>query len=208
MVRFSNRAVFKLMYELVTRRLLDRNVGWARSFDDLVDLRRGRTSHCQTIGVEAHQSSSYNHPPEGVARREMGCDREIGDLLARISEQSCTGHKEGLRPALFDTGKRRFEFVGRSDVDGREGQPELACRLVQRCPFQSGGHPVSEVTQDSHSLEARYDFFENLQSLSVYLQRRFGGDAGHLSAGVRKACDEPKLHRETDRYEHRRNAAG
>ena len=64
----------------------------------------------------------------------MGCDREIGDLLGRITEQRCTGYKEGFRPALFDTGKRRFEFVGRSDVDGREVNPS------SRAAWSSAAH--------------------------------------------------------------------
>src|ERR1700730_6280618 len=150
---------------------------------------------------------AMNHPPEGVARREMGCDREIGDLLARISEQRCTGHKEGLRPALFDTGKRRFEFVGRFDVGGHEGQPELTCRLVEGCPFKLPGSGV-EVPKDRHSVEVRHDFLENLQSLPVDLQRGFGGYASHVSAGVCKACDKPKLDGETDRYKDHRHAHG
>ena len=171
-------------------------------------LRSSLPGHCQTIGVEAHQSPDHNGGSEGVARREAGCEREIGDLLNSSSEEACTGRKEGLCPALFHTGKRHFEFVGRSDVDGHEGQPDLACRLVQRCPFQSDGHLVSEVAKDSPSLEVRHDFFENLQFLSVCLQRGFGSYAGHVSTGVREAFDEPKLHRETDRYEHRRHANG
>ena len=72
----------------------------------------------------------------------MGCEREIGDLLAEGKGEGCTGHKEGLCLAPFHTGKRRFEFVGRFDVDGHKGQPELACRLVQRCPFKSGGSVI------------------------------------------------------------------
>src|SRR6202022_1449848 len=158
------------------------------------------------IGVEADQSSSDNLAPEGAARREMGRDREFGYLLARISEQGCTGHKEGLCSALFHIGKRRFEFVGRFDVRGHKGKPELACRLVERWPFKSPGAGI-EVSKDSHSLEVRYDFLEDLQSLPVDLQRGFGGYAGHVSAGVCKALDKPKLDGETDRYEHRRHAA-
>jgi hypothetical protein len=31
----------------------------------------------------------------------MGCEREIGDLLAEVEGEGCTGHKKGLCLALY-----------------------------------------------------------------------------------------------------------
>ena len=138
----------------------------------------------------------------------MGCDREIGNLLAGDKGEGCTVDKEGLHLAFFHVAERRFEFAGRFDVDEHEGQPELACRLVQRCPFKSGVGPVIEIAKDSHSVEARDDFLEYLQSFSVCLQRGFGGDAGHVPTGMREALDVPTLYRVTYRNKYRRHAAG
>ena len=138
----------------------------------------------------------------------MGCDREIGNLLAGHKGEGCTVHKEGLHPAFSHVCKRSFEFVGRFNVDEHEGQSKLACRLVQRRPFKSGGGSVIEIAKDSHSVEVGHDFFEYLQSLSVCLQCSFGSYAGHVPAGMREALDVAKLHWVTYRNKHRRHAAG
>jgi hypothetical protein len=103
---------FQVDVGLESRGLLDRNIGGAHPFDDLVNLRGGRTGHCQPIGVEAHQSSGHDRLPERVARREMSGERQIGDLFAEVKGEGRTGRHHGLRPVFFHTGKRRFEVVG------------------------------------------------------------------------------------------------
>jgi len=136
----------------------------------------------------------------------MGGERQIGDLFAKDKCRGGTDRHHGLRPVFFHAGKRRFEVVGRFDDDRHKRDPELASRqllqpLLDECR-------VIDRAKDSHALELRYDFLENLQPFRGCLQRRFGGYAGHVSARVREALDEPELHRVTDRYEHRRYPNG
>ena len=77
----ADAAVFKLIVEFDRVGCSTGMSAGLVPFNDLIDLRGGLPGHCQTIGVEAHQSSGHNCGPKGVARREVGCAREIGDLL-------------------------------------------------------------------------------------------------------------------------------
>ena len=87
-----------------------------------------------------------------------------------------------------------------------KGDSEFARRQVQR------GHPDAvwfmDGAKDSRSLEIGFDFFKDLQCLSVGLRRRFAGYAGPVSAGVREILDKPVLYRESDRQKHCRHPAG
>src|SRR6516165_1392984 len=187
--------------ELEARGLLDGNIGGVRPFDDLVNLRGSRTSHCKPIGVEAHQSAGHDSLPERVARRKTGGERQIGDLLAEVEGQGGTGRHHGLRPIFFHTSKRRFKVVGRFDADRQKRDTELASRQVlQRLLDECR---IIDRAKDSYAFEVRYNFLEDLQSLPIRLRRGFEGYAGHVPAGMREALDEPELHRETDRYEYR-----
>ena len=137
----------------------------------------------------------------------MGGEGEIGNLLACVKDDSGASHEKRLCLARFHTGKCPFEIVSRFNIDEDKGQPEFVCRLVQCCPFKP---PLSDidVPKDSHSVEVRYDFLEDLQSLSVGLQRGFGGYAGHVPARIRKALSQSQLHWVADRYKHSRHGAG
>ena len=81
-----------------------------------------------------------------------------------------------------------------------KGDPEFARRQVQR------GHPDAvwfmNGAKDSRSFEIGYDFFKDLQCLSVCLRRRFAVYAGHVSAGVRETLYKPVLYRESDRQKY------
>ena len=135
--------------------------------------------------------------PQARARRSVGDGRGEGR----------TDHDQRLRPALFNAGERRFDSVSRSEIDRQNGHPELACGEVQRFHVEFDIR-ITDGANNGHSVEIRYDFFEDLHSFRVCLGVCFGGYAGHLSAGVSEALHEPDLHRETDRDEHRRHIAG
>jgi hypothetical protein len=78
-----------------------------------------------------------------------------------------------------------------------KGDPELRCRSVQRYHREFNVW-VADRAKDGHAFEIRYDFLENLQSLSVCLRGSFEDYAGHVSAGIPEALDEPNLHRCTN----------
>src|SRR5215472_2750825 len=141
-----------------------------------------------------------------MARGKFGSECEVGDLLAKVKGERGPSHEERVRSALLDIDKGPFEVISRFYANGRNGDPEFPRSLVQCCQFKFVVN--GSVAKESHSFETRYDFFQNLQPLPVYLQRSFRRYAGDVSARMREALNQSHLHRKTNRYEYRRHGAG
>src|SRR5215469_10834289 len=101
----------------------------------------------------------------------MGCECQIGHLLAKVKGERGALYEEGVCPALFDIDKGPFEVVSRFYADRGYGDPEFLRSLVQCCQFKFVVN--GRVVKERHSLETRYNFFQNLQPLPVYLQCSF-----------------------------------
>ena len=89
--------------------------------------------------------------PEGV----------IGSLSAEIKGEGSSNLQDGSYVTIFNLGKRKFEVVGRLDVNGDKGDPEFWRRLVQRCHCKSDVR-ITDGPQYCRAFEIWYDFFQDL----------------------------------------------
>src|SRR6266849_6619059 len=67
-------------HQLVVGRLLDREIAWLRSLEDLVDVERESTVILAPVGAIGHEAAALRKRPEHGDRRKAMLERKVGGL--------------------------------------------------------------------------------------------------------------------------------
>src|SRR5262249_54940556 len=103
-------------HQVEPRGLLDWKVTRCRALENFIDERWGAAEEIRNVLTVAHQPAGLRVFAQRKNRRQSICEREFGNSLTLLEENSVDGHHDRLNALLSKRDKRLLDF------------PRVACR--------------------------------------------------------------------------------